>query len=488
MSSTYTTRLRAEKQGTGENSGTWGTKLNTLIAEVMEEAIAGVAVVSMSDANYTLTTANGASDEARRAVIRLTGALTATRNVVCPSVEKLYVVFNNTSGGQSIVFKTSAGSGITVLNGAKHMVYCDGTNVVEMITELPSGTTIGGSTAVTAGSSPQFTAIELGHASDTTIARVSGGLVSIEGSNILTAATGQPLDATLTAFAGQTTGANLIWYWTGTDAGATTSLTAFGRSLIDDADAAAGRATLGLTLGTSGATVPLLNGDNTHSGSNTFNGAVVLSSGTQPRVTRASQSAIYYTNAANTTGYIVGRDIAGADAQNFFIYDATATAIRISVSGNQTAFNTSSHGPYAIHTGVGDLTWNYGPSVNATSVFYVVNSAAQGCYLVNNEGAWTAVSDERVKTIYGEIPDALTKALGIRGVYYNYDRDDSKQRQRVGVVAQDVLSVLPEAVDSGPPDVWPYVMGVRYTELVPLLFSALKELSAKVDALEARLA
>ena len=56
----------------------------------------------------------------------------------------------------------------------------------------------------------------------------------------------QPLDATLTALASVTTAANRLIYATGSDAFATTSLTSFGRSLIDDADAATARTTLGL--------------------------------------------------------------------------------------------------------------------------------------------------------------------------------------------------------------------------------------------------
>jgi hypothetical protein len=50
----------------------------------------------------------------------------------------MYFIFNNTTGSQSIVVKTSAGSGITVPNGAKMMVYCDGTNVVESVTRFGS--------------------------------------------------------------------------------------------------------------------------------------------------------------------------------------------------------------------------------------------------------------------------------------------------------------------------------------------------------------
>ena len=149
MASTYSDRLRLELIGSGEQSGTWGTTTNVNIGTLIEEAIAGHATVTMSDANYTLTTNSGVTDEARQMIIKLTGTLSASRNVICPTKEKLYVVLNATSGGYSIVFKTSSGSGVTVANGHKVLVFCDGTNVVVAQTTLggnitiPDGGTIG---------------------------------------------------------------------------------------------------------------------------------------------------------------------------------------------------------------------------------------------------------------------------------------------------------------------------------------------------------
>ncbi|MNF56516.1 hypothetical protein D3C84_380050 [compost metagenome] len=60
------------------------------------------------------------------------------------------------------------------------------------------------------------------------------------------AATKQPLDATLTALAGVTTGINYLPYFTNTDVAASTILSTFARTLIDDTDAPAMRVTLGL--------------------------------------------------------------------------------------------------------------------------------------------------------------------------------------------------------------------------------------------------
>jgi len=138
MPSSYTPSLRLTLPVTGELAGTWGSTVNTGVTTLAEAAIAGTAAVAMTDADYTLTTVNGATDQARNMFITLTGTLTVSRNVICPAVSKLYVVTNSTTGSQNIVFKTSAGAGITIANGQRKMVYCNGTDVVDATTSFTS--------------------------------------------------------------------------------------------------------------------------------------------------------------------------------------------------------------------------------------------------------------------------------------------------------------------------------------------------------------
>ena len=137
MASTYSTNLKIELMGTGENSGTWGTITNTNLGTAFEQAVIGLGNPDYtSDANLTITLTNtNASQAARCLVLNVTsafGSLTATRELIVPTIQKQYIVQNNTTGGQSITVKTSAGTGITVPTGRKAHLYVDGTNVVQM--------------------------------------------------------------------------------------------------------------------------------------------------------------------------------------------------------------------------------------------------------------------------------------------------------------------------------------------------------------------
>ena len=134
MASTYTP-LGIEKQATGENAGTWGTKTNTNL-EIVEQAIGGTASQAVSDSGDTTlaVTDGGTGATLAHRVIEFTGTLTASRNVTIPlDVQQLYLLKNGTSGSQNVVFKYATGTGTsaTVANGKTILAYAkadDGTN------------------------------------------------------------------------------------------------------------------------------------------------------------------------------------------------------------------------------------------------------------------------------------------------------------------------------------------------------------------------
>lgn len=154
MASTYSTNLRTELIGSGDQAGTWGTTTNGTLGSILEQAIAGVsggpyvggtypAVNFPTDANITLTTNNGSVDQSRSAVLVVTssGSLTATRDVIAPaSASKIYIIKNSTTGGQSIQIKYATGSAVLIPNGQTLPVYGDGTNFYLATTNsVPSG-------------------------------------------------------------------------------------------------------------------------------------------------------------------------------------------------------------------------------------------------------------------------------------------------------------------------------------------------------------
>jgi hypothetical protein len=150
MASTYSTSLKLELIGNGDQSGVWGTTTNNNLGTLLEQAITGVVGITMADANYTLSNFNGVSDEARNAVLVVTGTNTDTRSVIAPLVEKLYTVVNNTTGGYPILIRGSSGANVSVPNGATIPVYCNGTAFFSAEVNASTGNvTINGNEVIT---------------------------------------------------------------------------------------------------------------------------------------------------------------------------------------------------------------------------------------------------------------------------------------------------------------------------------------------------
>jgi hypothetical protein len=99
---------------------------------LLEQAIVGQTTITMANADYTLSDLNGASDEARNAVIIVTGSQNATYSVIVPAVPKLYMVTNSLGSSAIAYIKPSGGSAVQVPNGRTMYLYCTGTAFVAL--------------------------------------------------------------------------------------------------------------------------------------------------------------------------------------------------------------------------------------------------------------------------------------------------------------------------------------------------------------------
>ena len=132
MASTYTDRLGLEKQGDGENPNSWGTILNTNVIDLIDDAIAGYEVVSVSSTGITLSDNNGTTDQSRNAALEFAGTLTANVTITIPSEEKTYFVRENTTGSFAVQMKTASGSALNLTQGLNTFVACDGTSIYQI--------------------------------------------------------------------------------------------------------------------------------------------------------------------------------------------------------------------------------------------------------------------------------------------------------------------------------------------------------------------
>lgn len=135
---TYTTRIGLEKQGDGENPNSWGDILNQNVIDLLDTAIAGYEIVSVSSVAVSLTSNNGAPDTARSFGLRFEGTLTTDVTVTIPQKEKIYFVYNNTSGPFKVFVQTAGGPIVTVADtGSGIMMACDGVGI-DKIGEISS--------------------------------------------------------------------------------------------------------------------------------------------------------------------------------------------------------------------------------------------------------------------------------------------------------------------------------------------------------------
>ena len=114
---------------------------------------------------------------------------------------------------------------------------------------------------------------------------------------------------------------------------------------------------------------------------------------------------------------------------------------------------------------------------------YVLDSSGIGVVKYNGAQSWSAHSDVRIKTVHSTLENNLSKLENITPIYYSFNNFDD-DRNRIGLIAQEVQQHFPELVNVDPKTDY---LTLDYTGLIPVLLGAIKELKHKVETLETKI-
>ena len=114
---------------------------------------------------------------------------------------------------------------------------------------------------------------------------------------------------------------------------------------------------------------------------------------------------------------------------------------------------------------------------------YVLDSSGVGVVKTSGSQSWAAHSDARIKTVHSVMENNLLKLESINPVYYSFN-NFADERNRIGLLAQEVQEHFPELVDIDPKT---DNLILEYTGLIPVLLGAIKELKSEVEILKTQL-
>tara|TARA_R110000803_G_scaffold168589_2_gene231634 strand:- start:1378 stop:2337 length:960 start_codon:yes stop_codon:yes gene_type:complete len=135
MASTYTSNTGIEKPGDGEQSGTWGTTVNTN-SDILDRALNGVLTLSLIGTSTNLTTTDGTLSNGQYKLISFTGSPSGTHtvNVLPNDSQKIYFLNNTTN--ETVIISQGSGASVTLPAGESDVIYCDGGGVAAAVVDL----------------------------------------------------------------------------------------------------------------------------------------------------------------------------------------------------------------------------------------------------------------------------------------------------------------------------------------------------------------
>ena len=480
MASTYTANVGIEKIGAGEQAGTWGSTTNTNF-DIVDRAINGVGAINLgSAATYNLTTSDGTLSEGHYKVLVFSSANSSGTTVKIGGTDdytqdKIFYIVN--SSGYTLTFSqgvwngSDSGRAVEVANNAGAIIYADGGGsgaIVKQLQTLVNTNTISGDlefdvsgdiildadgndvkiqngagadeVTITLADDTAFTIATPG---DCTIDAVGDIVLDADGNdvNIKNGAGGDTLNLTLADDANFT-------------------LTAPGDCTID--------AVGDIVLDADGNDIQIKNGGG----------------GDTATITLADDAAFTLAAPGDTTLDIVGDLNIDVDGGDIVFKDGGTTAGSLDIATADTIkFKAGTTEEMRLTTS--GLAIENGIYVGDASTAPTDNE-------VRAQGDITAFhsSDRRLKENITPITDALNKVSKINGVEFDWTDEHIEKRggedgyfvrkHDVGVIAQEVLEVLPEVVREREDN----TLAVDYERMVALLIEAVKDLKKEVEELK----
>lgn len=462
-----------------QGSSAWNEPLNANF-QTVTNALGNILSVSASS-GYAFT-----SDDTVNLGFILTGSLGSGQNVTIPNnIVGSWIVVNSTSGTGSVTFKTVSGTGVQLSSGAT-ILYSDGTNVYSAIagsgaSYLPtSGGTISGNLTVTGDTVLQGTTT-LGNTTvpaGKTFTIASGATFALSGafSPSFIAIGGNQVSPYLLTLTGLAAGGSM----------------AYMNGLVTIPSGSGNGLQVGTTDGL-GTDKLLVNGTSTFKGNMAiFNGYGITinqggsSSGTNrlavtgdASISGALSVGTFAPSAVSATGVIstTSSAIPAISALNGRITSSTMQ------SNSDAYFN---NGIYLNNNGSVQTSMRLYGSAGSVNINYLgasafsFNSPTGQAYASGSTPGWLTVSDANLKKDITKIDAALELVKGMRGVYFKFKTGDELC---AGVIAQEMQQVAPMLVSKMEDN-----LSVNYPHISAFLIEAIKELSSKVETLEARIA
>lgn len=219
-------------------------------------------------------------------------------------------------------------------------------------------------------------------------------------------------------------------------------------------------------------------------------GTLTWSSPTIDRTTTTTNSTRYITfSDANSTDKITGVEV-NANIK----YNPSSGQLTLS---DNTASTSKTTGTLVVTGGVGISGAVFAANTRVDSLGVNTNASGTAGEIRATNAITAFYSDKRLKDIQGNIQGALDKVVSLNGVMYTQNKKAEEYgyndySQQVGLIAQEVQTVLPEIVKAAPFDIdennnsisGEDYLTIQYERVIPLLVEAIKELKAQVEELK----